>query len=71
MLAIGQTAENEVTVHFKLWIYTRSNKVQITLGGVSDESFVPLHSSSPAIGAIGAEGRRTRYLEEFKKRIQE
>ncbi len=71
LLVIGQTAENEVTVHFKLWIYTLSNKVQITLGGVSDESFVPLHSSSPAIGAIGAEGRRARYLEEFKKRIQE
>jgi hypothetical protein len=71
LLVIGQTAENEVTVHFKLWIYTLSNKVQITLGGVSDDSFVPLHSSSPAIGAIGAEGRRNRYLEEFKKRIQE
>ncbi len=48
LLVLGQTGENEVTIYFKLGIYTLANKVQITIGGASDESFVPLHPSSSA-----------------------
>ena len=70
LLVAGQTAENEVTIHFKLWTYTLGNNIQVGLTGISDDSYKPLHSSyATAATAPGVEQRRARELDDFKRRI--
>jgi hypothetical protein len=71
LMVLGQTAENEVTVHFKLWIYTLGNNIQVGLTGISDDSYKPLHLSyATALTAPTIERRRARELEEIKKRLE-
>ena len=70
LLVAGQTAENEVTIHFKLWTYTLGNNIQVGFTGISDDSYKPLHSSyATAATAPGVEQRRVRELDDFKRRI--
>jgi hypothetical protein len=71
LMVLGQTADNEVAAYFKLWIYTLGNNIKIGLGGISDESYTPLHlSHANALTALTIERRRTRDLDDFKKRIE-
>jgi tetratricopeptide (TPR) repeat protein len=67
----GQTADNEVTIYFKLWTYTLGNNIQVGLTGISDDSYKPLHLSyATTLTAPTIERRRARELEEFKKRLE-
>lgn len=70
LLVAGQTADNEVTLHFKLWTYTLGNNIQVGFTGISDDSYKPLHPSyATAAAAPSVEQRRARELDDFKKRI--
>lgn len=67
---VGLTDENTVEVHFKLFLYTLSSQIKIGLGGISDDSFKPLHpSQAPAEQVKYVETRRLRFLEDLKKRL--
>jgi hypothetical protein len=71
IIVIGQTAENEVTVHWKLWTFTLSGNINLTLGGISDSSYTPLHTSySTPLTAATVERRRQNEIEQFKKRLE-
>lgn len=43
VIVAGQTTDNEVTVYFKLLEFTLDTKIEITLRGIPDSSYVPLH----------------------------
>jgi hypothetical protein len=71
IIVIGQTAENEVTVHWKLWTFTLSGNINLTLGGISDNSYTPLHPSyATPLTAATVERRRQNEIEQFKKRLE-
>jgi len=71
VVVVGQTADNEVIVYFKLWTFTLGSNIQIGLSGLSDSSFKPLHSSyATPLSAPSVERRRLREIEEFKKRLE-
>jgi tetratricopeptide (TPR) repeat protein len=69
-IVVSQTSENTVEVHFKLWLFALGNNIQLTLGGIPDESYHPLHSSyAPPERSASIEQRRARGLQEFRKRL--
>jgi hypothetical protein len=71
IIVIGQTAENEVAVHWKLWTFTLSGNINLTLGGISDSSYTPLHTSfATPLTASTVERRRQNEIEQFKKRLE-
>ena len=68
---VGQTTDNTVEIHFKLWLYSLGGNIQIGLTGISDESYKPVHPSfAPSTAAASIEQRRTRDLQEFRKRLE-
>ncbi len=70
IVIVSQTAKNEVTILFKLCIYTLSGNFQVGLTGISDDSYKPLHPSFAAPGTVAnVERRRARELDEFRKKI--
>ena len=71
VVVVGQTADNEVVVHFKLWTFTLGSNIQIGLSGISDSSFKPLHSSyATPLSAASVERRRQTEIEQLKKRLE-
>jgi hypothetical protein len=71
IIVIGQTAENEVAVHWKLWTFTLSGNINLTLGGISDNSYTPLHTTyATPLTAATVERRRQNEIELFKKRLE-
>jgi hypothetical protein len=71
IIVIGQTAENEVAVHWKLWTFTLSGNINLTLGGISDNSYTPLHTTyATPLTAATVERRRQNEIEQFKKRLE-
>lgn len=71
VLVLGQTADNEVTVHWKLWMFTLSGNITLSLSGISDGSYKPLHSSyATALGGMTVERRRQHEIDQFKKRLE-
>ena len=70
VLVIGQTAENEVVVHWKLWMYVLGANISLSLSGISDGSYKPLHSSyTTPLGGLTVERRRQNEIDQFKKRL--
>ncbi len=71
VLVIGQTAENEVVVHWKLWMFVWSGNISLSLSGISDSSYKPLHSShATAFGGAMMDRRRQNEIDQFKKRLE-
>ncbi len=70
-LVVAQTADNAIEVHFKLFLYSLGSNIHIGLSGISEDSYKPAHSSfaTPA-SAASVEQRRTRDLQEFRKRLE-
>jgi tetratricopeptide (TPR) repeat protein len=72
VLLAGQTENNDVTIHFKLFQFTLAGKVQLSLGGITDDGYMPVHPRyALEQDASFIETRRTRAIREFKKRIEE
>jgi len=70
-LVVGQTTDTEVTVCFKIFAYTLGENIQITIGGVTDESYKPLHPKYvSALRAPFVEKQRASDIQAFKKRIE-
>lgn len=70
VLVIGQTAENEVVVHWKLWMYVLGANISLSLSGISDGSYKPLHSSyTTPLGGLTVERRRQNEIDQFRKRL--
>jgi hypothetical protein len=70
LLVVGQTADSEGVVCFKLISLTLGNNIQLSLSGISEDSYKPLHPQYVSAGLTGTvEEKRTREIEEFKKRI--
>lgn len=71
-LVAGQITDTEVTIYFKLFEYTLDTKIQVTLSGVSEDSYRPLHAQHvSAVRAPFVEKQRATSIQEFKKRIEE
>ena len=70
-LVVAQTADNTIEVHFKLFLYSLGSNIHIGLTGISEDSYKPMHSffATPA-SAASVEHRRTRDLQEFRKRLE-
>jgi tetratricopeptide (TPR) repeat protein len=72
VLVVGQTTDSEVALYFKLFEYTLDTKIQVSLGGVSDDSYTPLHPQRvSALRAPFVEKQRAASIQEFKKRIED
>lgn len=72
VLVVGQITDGEVMIYFKLFSYALGNQIQITLSGISDESYKPVHPRFyPDVLAATIEQKQARHVEEFKKRITE
>ena len=72
VLVAGQTADNEVALYFKLFEYTLDTKIQVSLSGVSDDSYTPLHPQRvSAVRAPFVEKQRATSIQNFKKRIED
>lgn len=69
---VGQTAEHEVTVCFKLFAYLLGDNIQFTLQGITEDSYLPMHPQF--VGGLRAatiESTRAHDLQEFKKRLED
>jgi len=72
VLVASQTAENEVTVYFKLFAFVLGDTIQLSLSGISEDSYKPMHSEYvSAARAATVEKNRARDIQEFKKRIED
>jgi PEGA domain len=73
VLVVGQTADNEVVVTFKLFAFILGGNIQLSLSGVSEDSYQPKHpryASPPSMASV-LEKNLSHDTQEFKKRIEE
>jgi hypothetical protein len=72
VLVLGQTADNEVAIYFKLIELTLDTKIGLSLTGVSEDSYTPLHRKHvSALRVPFVEKQRAASLQEFRKRIED
>src|ERR1043166_164135 len=70
-LTLGQTTDMEVTICFKLFEYTLDENVHLSLTGISEDSYKPLHTQHVAgVRSLFVQRQRAGDLQELRKRIQ-
>jgi hypothetical protein len=71
VLVIGSSSRDEITVHFKLCSFALSKEPEVgLLGGVTESSYLPVHSTYANRLNIDVNLRRQSDLDIFKKKLE-
>jgi hypothetical protein len=69
-LVAGQTADNEVTMYFKILTFIIGGKIEISLGGISGGGYVPYHPQHSSVSPNAIATQISRDVDQFKLRIE-
>jgi hypothetical protein len=73
VVVVGKTADNEVVVAFKLFAFILGGNIQLSLSGLSEDSYKPKHpryASAPGMASV-LENNLARDTQGLRRRITE
>jgi len=72
VVVVGQTADNEVTVHFKIFQFVLGNNIQLSFSGFSQDSYQPLHPRFATEARAASVQRNLAHdIQDFRTRIED
>jgi len=71
VVVVGETADNEVTIYFKIITFIAGGKIEISLSGISGGGYVPYHPQHSSVSPVSIATQVARDVAQFKLRIEQ